>query len=127
MLEDEIIPGSAFPLELSVVAPASSAGAATGSAVSVRCAVSGWASAAAPPKIEAILLAGGLAAGIGLFGLEVLALTVTAGAPEGTAVATGPLTTDCDAEFCKAVCSAATCWDCAVGWDGELAFVCERK
>src|ERR1700722_4751011 len=130
---EEIIPGSALPLELSTEAPASSAGAATCSAASVRCALSGCATAADPPRIAAILFTGGftgtLAAAGDLLAVDEPALTVTAGAPEGTAVATGPLTTDCEAEFCKAVCSAATCWDWAVDCDSgeELPFVCERK
>src|ERR1700733_12175600 len=59
ILEEEIRPGSALPLELSTVAPASRAGAATGPAVSVRWAVSGCAPAAEPPIIAAILFTGG--------------------------------------------------------------------
>src|SRR5271167_4514176 len=129
MLDEEMMPGSALPLELSTAEPAASAGAATSSAESVRCAVSGCASAADPPMIAAILFTGALATAGDLLLFDELALTVTAGAPEGTAVATGPLTTDCVAEFCKAVCSAATCCDCAVGCESvdELPLVWERK
>src|SRR6202789_1900047 len=83
MLEEEMTPGSALPLELSTAEPASSAGAATCSAESVRCAVSGCASATDPPRIAAILFTGALAATGDLPAFDELALTVTAGVPGG--------------------------------------------
>src|ERR1700678_4206280 len=115
--DEEIISPKALAFEVPPAGAASTDGAESGAEVSDRCAVSGC-STTAPLMIDAVLLTGGLMVEFVFVAepeeFDAPELTVTAGAPDEIALATGPLIAGPEAEFCKAFCSALTSCDCGV-------------